>query len=264
MSNLEQLLQQLEQQTANAASPHDQIYDYHQLRQQYERQANNDVRLAQQHSRLQRIEQLHQSSEIDPKWRFDTLIQDADDVTLAISTAKSFIAAHQDPDWRNEKAHMLFFYGDYGRGKSHLAGAIANDLIETHEISALYQCLPNVLESRNQSLQFQRTDGVAERFNALNQQLLNVELLILDEVCINETYLSKNAQSFLGNLLRKRYLTNKNCILITNHNLPNFNQAVGAYCFESVMQYDPMMVEFSGPSRRQKANAIGLGYTPNT
>lgn len=264
MANLDHLLKQLEKKTTKGLEPNDYNFDYRQLRKQYERQANNDVRLAQQQSRLQRIQQLHRCSEIDPKWRFDTLIRDADDVNLAISTAKSFIAAHQDPDWRNEKAHMLFFYGDYGRGKSHLAGAIANDLIETHEISALYQCLPNVLESRNQSLQFQRTDGVAERFNALHHQLLHVELLILDEVCINETFLSKNAQSFLGNLLRKRYITNKNCILITNHHLPNFEQAVGAYCFESVMQYDPMMVEFSGPSRRHKTQHLGQGYTPNT
>ena len=76
-------------------------------------------------------------------------------------------------------------------------------------------------------------------------------MLILDEVCVNETALKKNSQSWLGNLLRQRLVNKKNCILITNHNLGDLEQALGRYCFESIKEYDTYKVRFSGPSRRK-------------
>ena len=66
---------------------------------------------------------------IGPQVGFE-LIEDSDDVIEAVSIAQSFIAAHDDPAWRQSGSHMMLFYGDYGRGKSHIAGAIAHQLIE--------------------------------------------------------------------------------------------------------------------------------------
>ena len=80
--------------------------------------------------------------------------------------------------------------------------------------------------------------------------LCKPDLLILDEVCVNETVLKKNAQSWLGNLLRQRKAANKNCILITNHNLNDLESAIGRYCFESIREYETYQVHFQGPSRR--------------
>jgi DNA replication protein DnaC len=119
------------------------------------------------------------------------------------------------------------------------------------------------------SYDFSSQDSIGEKFRLANQQLLDVDLLILDEVCVNETTLKKNAQSWLGNLLRQRLADNKNCILITNHSLSELEKAIGKYCFESIKEYDTYKVRFSGPSRRQSVTPdipepqSASGYTPN-
>lgn len=247
----------------------DQYTDYQTMRKIFEKQANEDVRRLQLESKKSRIQAIHGRSDLNPKWTFDTLIQDSDDVIEAVSIAHSFIAAHDDPSWRKSSSHMMIFYGDYGRGKSHIAGAIAHQLIEQYEISVLYRQLSTLLEMRFFSYDYNATDNVAEQFREINKELLDVDLLILDEVCVNETMLKKNAQSWLGNLLRQRLVNHKNCILITNHNLAELEVALGKYCFESIKEYDTYKVRFSGPSRRkevvpQAAEAShGGGYQPN-
>ncbi|MBC3766647.1 ATP-binding protein [Neptunicella marina] len=230
--------------------------DYKSLRAVYEQQANNDVRQLQQQAKKQRIDNIHGRSDLNPKWTFSNLVEDSEDVIEAVSIAQSFIAAHDDPDWRQSGSHMMIFYGDYGRGKSHIAGAIAHELIDQYEISVLYRQLSSLLELRMSSFDFNAQDNVGEKFREINSELLNVDLLILDEVCVNESVLKKNTQSWLGNLLRQRLVNHKNCILITNHNLEGLEQALGPYCFESIKEYDTYRVKFSGPSRRKQLSQL--------
>lgn len=226
-------------------------FDYKKNRALYEQLANADLKKTQQISKQKRIERLHGKSELNPKWTFDRLHEDADDTKEAISIARSFIAAHKDPSWRHSRSHMMIFYGDYGRGKSHIAGAIAHELIDKFETSVLYRQLQTLLDMRLFSYDYQAEDKASLRYREVNQQLLDVDLLILDEVCVNETVLKKNAQSWLGNLLRQRKAANKNCIVITNHNLHELESAIGRYCFESIREYETYQVHFQGPSRRQ-------------
>lgn len=246
--------------------------DYDTMRKVYELQANEDVKRLQQSSKQDRIQAIHGRADLNPKWIFDNLVLDSDDVIDAVSIAKSFIAAHQDPSWRQSNAHMMIFHGDYGRGKSHIAGAIAHELINEYEISVLYRQLSTLLELRFFSYDYNSQDNIAEKFREMTQDLLDVDLLILDEVCVNETMLKKNAQSWLGNLLRQRMANKQNCILITNHDLPQLQQALGNYCYESIKEYDTYIVQFSGPSRRvplieedsiEEPQYTTSGYVPN-
>ncbi len=225
--------------------------DYQSLRKVYDMQANEEVRRLQKDAKKQRITSLHGRSDLNPKWIFSTLEQDSDDVIEAVSVAQSFIAAHDDPNWRQSGAHMMLFYGDYGRGKSHIAGAIAHELIDTYETTVLYRQLSSLLEMRQSSFDFSAQDSAGEKFRQINIELLDVDLLILDEVCVNESMLKKNSQSWLGNLLRQRLMNKKNCIMITNHSLPELERALGTYCFESIKEYDTYRVQFSGPSHRK-------------
>ena len=252
------------------SEPNDEYIDYATLRKQYENQANQEIGQLQQRSKKARVEAIHGRSDLNPKWTFANLIEDSDDVIEAVSIAQSFIAAHDDPAWRQSGSHMMLFYGDYGRGKSHIAGAIAHQLIEQYEISVLYRQLSTLLEMRYSSYDFSATDNIGQKFREANQELLEVDLLILDEVCVNETVLKKNTQSWLGNLLRQRLVNKKNCILITNHSLGELEHAMGRYCFESVKEYDTYKVRFQGPSRREgltqdeaEAQNITPRYQPN-
>lgn len=250
-------------------SPQDSIANYQAMRQQFQSLANEDVRKLQQDTKKRRIMDIHGRSDLNPKWTFNSLIEDSEDVKEAVSIAQSFIAAHNDQNWRRSSSHMMIFYGDYGRGKSHIAGAIAHQLIEQFEISVLYRQLSSLLEMRFFSYDYNATDNVAEQFREIQKELLDVDLLILDEVCVNETMLKKNTQSWLGNLLRQRLVNHKNCIMITNHNLAELENALGRYCFESMKEYDTYKVKFSGPSRRKEitpptAEAANVSsYQPN-
>jgi DNA replication protein DnaC len=250
----------------------DNYTDYASLKSEYETLANRDVRLLQQAGKKQRIQDIQGRSDLNPKWTFANLIEDSNDVKEAVSIAKSFIAAHEDINWRRSGAHMMIYYGDYGRGKSHTAGAIAHELIEKYEISVLYRQLSSILELRFFSYDYNAQDNVGQKFLEINQELLDVDLLILDEVCVNESSLKKNAQSWLGNILRQRLANHKNCILITNHNLAELEHALGRYCFESIKEYDTYKVKFSGPSRRKEIipsqpepqqGQSSTGYRPN-
>lgn len=268
MDNIKDKIESLARSMGKSHIP-DSYTDYKTLRKGYQAQANQDVLKLQQESKKQRIQGIHGRSDLNPKWTFANLVEDSEDVIEAVSIARSFIAAHDDPDWRQSGSHMMIFYGDYGRGKSHTAGAIAHQLIEQYEISVLYRQLSSLLEMRFFSYDYNAQDNIGEKFRETQQELLDVDLLILDEVCVNETALKKNTQSWLGNLLRQRMVNNKNCILITNHNLAELEHALGSYCFESIKEYDTYKVKFSGPSRRKeivpttpeptKANQ----YTPN-
>ena len=106
--------------------PNREYIDYKTLRKQYEAKANEEVSQLQQRSKKARVEAIHGRSDLNPKWTFANLVEDSDDVIEAVSIAQSFIAAHDDPAWRQSGSHMMLFYGDYGRGKSHIAGAIAH------------------------------------------------------------------------------------------------------------------------------------------
>ena len=246
-NKLDQLAKSLGKKTIS-----DSYTDYETLRKGYEAQASLDVQKLQQESKKNRIQAIHGRSDLNPKWTFANLIEDSDDVIEAVSIARSFIAAHDDPAWRQSGSHMMIFYGDYGRGKSHIAGAIAHQLIEQFEISVLYRQLSSLLEMRFFSYDYSAQDNIGEQFREVQKELLEVDLLILDEVCVNETMLKKNTQSWLGNLLRQRLVNNKNCIMITNHNLAELETALGRYCFESMKEYDTYKVHFSGPSRRKE------------
>ena len=247
-----------------------QYVDYNVLRKHYEEQANQEIQQLQQRAKKERVQAIHGRSDLNPKWTFANLMEDSDDVIEAVSIAQSFIAAHDDPSWRESGSHMMLFYGDYGRGKSHIAGAIAHQLIDQYEISVLYRQLSTLQEMRYFSFDFNAQDNIGQKFREANQELLDVDLLILDEVCVNESVLKKNTQSWLGNLLRQRLVNKKNCIIITNHNLNELEHALGRYCFESIKEYDTYKVRFSGPSRRQElgqdepeTTASSSRYQPN-
>jgi DNA replication protein DnaC len=145
-----------------------------------------------------------------------------------------------------------------------MAGAIAHELIEKYETSVLYRQLSSLLDMRLFSYDFNATDNAGERFRSLQADLLSVDLLILDEVCVNETMLKKNAQSWLGNLLRQRFVNHKNCILITNHDLNDLEVALGKYCSESINEYNKYKVHFTGPSRREPLSPNPISTTPVT
>ena len=90
--------------------PNGEYIDYKTLRKHYETQANQEVSQLQQRSKKARVQAIHGRSDLNPKWTFANLVEDSDDVIEAVSIAQSFIAAHDDPAWRQSGSHMMLFY----------------------------------------------------------------------------------------------------------------------------------------------------------
>jgi len=224
-------------------SGHYQSYDYEQLRQQYEQQANADVRLLQQQSRQLRIERLIAQADLNPEWRFTRMDQQDPVLAHAIQTAQYFISGFEH--WAQQGGSCVLIFGHYGTGKSTLAGAIAHELIEQHQKSVIFQQWASIVDR----LFFGVLEDPEER-NHYRRALEEVDLLIIDELCANRAKLAESQSSFLGHLLRRRRNLSKSVILITNHNPGSLHQAVGDFCFEAIKAFNPVDIQLTGPSRR--------------
>lgn len=235
-----QVLSRLQQLRAGGTLPE---YDYFELKRQYERQANIDVQKAQAQARQQRTERLLAQADLNAEWVFDNM--DRDDPALGhhIDTAHHFINAFDH--WKEKGGAAILIYGDFGTGKSTLAGAIAHDLIYQHQKSVIFQQWASVVDR----LFF----GVIEDQESRNQYrraLEEVDLLILDEVAANRARLAESQSSFLGHLLRRRRNLAKSVIIITNHDPQALHRAVGDFCFEAIKAFHPVDIALHGPSRR--------------
>lgn len=242
LSRLEHRVRSFQQQTGG------QVLDYAQLRQQYERLANEDIKREQHICRHNRIQHLIEQADLNPRWTFDNLDEHDPLLATAVGTAKSFVDGFQH--WENAGGRGLFIYGDYGTGKSTIAGAIAHELIRNHQRSVIFQQWASVIDR----LFFGATNDQMARCD-YRQALENVDLLILDEVAANRCHLKENQSSYLGHLLRRRHNLSKNVILISNHSPQSFQAAVGDFCFEAFKSFTVVDVELRGSSRRPYFNS---------
>ena len=234
------ILSRLQQLRAGGTLPE---YNYLDLKAQYERQANKDVQQAQAQAKLQRTQRLLAQADLNSEWVFANMQADDPALSHHIDTAHHFINAFDH--WKEKGGAAILIYGDFGTGKSTLAGAIAHELINKHQKSVIFQQWASVVDR----LFF----GVIEDQESRNQYrraLEEVDLLIIDEVAANKSRLAESQSSFLGHLLRRRRNLAKSVIIITNHDPQALHKAVGDFCFEAIKAFHPVDIALHGPSRR--------------
>ena len=228
-------------------------YNYEQLRTEYEKKANADVKKLQQENQLQRVKKLIEQADLNPDWNFNKM--DPDDLVFseasAIQTAHSFINRFDDLE-RDYGGGCILIYGEYGCGKSTLAGAIAHELIEKNQRSVIFQQWASIIDR----LFFAVIEDQDER-NRYRRALEEVDLLIIDEIGANKTRMVESQSGFLGHLLRRRRNLSKSVILITNHSPASLHQAVGDFCFEAIKAFHPVDIHLKGPSRRPHIGNYG-------
>lgn len=220
-----------------------QQYDYQQLRQEYDVKANAEVRELQKAARQSRIEKLIAQADLNPEWVFAKMDSQDPALQYHIETARHFISGFEH--WEKSGGGCMLIYGDYGTGKSTLAGAVAHELIERHQKSVIFQQWASIVDR----LFFNVIPDQDER-NQYRRALEEVDLLIIDEVAANRTKMAESQSSFLGHLLRRRRNLSKSIILISNHSPQTLHQAIGDFAFEAIKAFHPVDIQLTGPSRR--------------
>lgn len=117
---------------------------------------------------------------------------------------------------RQPEGRWLVMYGPKGNGKSHLASAIANYLIEEKRVPVLFLTAPDLLNSLRQSL---NEEG---NYYALLNVACEAPVLILDD--LGAERLSDWADEILFLVIDRRYRLELSTVVVTNcqlHDLPS-------------------------------------------
>lgn len=147
-----------------------------------------------------------------------------EDQEKALATSQAFI-----DQWQHHKAAgtSVIFSGNPGTGKSHLAIAILQTVLETG--TGMYM---NVLDLVRMVRDTWRKNGQSE--SEVLDLLGRIDLLVIDEVGVQ--YGTDGEQVVLFDVINRRYRDCKPTILLTNLKSGEFEQFVGARTFDRLKE----------------------------
>ncbi|HGD2850010.1 TPA: ATP-binding protein [Streptococcus agalactiae] len=157
--------------------------------------------------RLMKISSLKRdcfSSPLQHQYTFEKYLNEKGQAyKVAYNYAKSF-------EQMKEDNVGLLFYGDVGSGKTYLACAIANELIEREQVKVKIMNLSQVIN------QIQKSAFKLDS-NEIIDNLSNIPLLILDDLGIERD--TSYAREQVYNIINSRYLKGRPTIFTTNLSL---------------------------------------------
>lgn len=196
--------------------------------------------------RQRRIELRLNQSGIPLRYRakdFASFVADTDEKEKALSIAMEFA---QNFDAHREKGTVAVFSGLPGTGKSHLAIAIAQQIMARH--TALYTSAIDAVRMIRDT--WDRKSEQTE--TQVLKMLASIDLLILDEVGVQ--YGTEAEQVNLFDIIDKRYRDLMPTILLTNQNKTGLKQFLGDRSFDRLRE-DGIWVKFDWPSNRGRMAA---------
>ena len=147
-------------------------------------------------------------------------------------------------------SRCLLLLGDWGRGKTMLAAAIAN--------YCLYGSTKSSQTSNSQVVFTQFKELYDKRFLFESQvevltRVQNCRLLVIDEVCSDRGLMTNKEKSVFNEFIRYRAENNNlYTVVISNHrNHDELSKAVGVAAFEALKHLCPEICLFSGASKRK-------------
>lgn len=135
----------------------------------------------------------------------------------ALLGAKQFVAKYLEC----KSDQGLLFAGDIGSGKTFLAGAITNALLD-HEKQVLFLVVPDFLDELRATYQKQGEFSEADLMNAAR----NAEILVLDDLGAHNY--SEWTQNKIFSLINYRVNHGLPCIITTNISIEEMSGVVGA------------------------------------
>ncbi len=162
----------------------------------------------------------------------------------------------QDPsDW-------LLFIGGYGCGKTHLAGAIANDALNKR-VPLYFAVVPDLLDYLRATFDPNSEASYDERFDAIR----NVPLLILDDLGTENS--KPWAREKLYQIINHRYNAKLPTVITTNNDLDSLDGRIRSrlldrqLCRTVLIQADDYRsYDMSERTRLRQAPQTNLKYQP--
>ena len=246
---------------------------YEDFRRMNDRAALRDNESVIADGRRERAARLLEETDINPDWTFSRMTVDSGNQAVVMAAEQyinDFINCMRQRKEREElsreaergysdaimrlasvpKRHFpsLLIWGEYGVGKSMLAGSIAHELLKkgiTVIFSQFADIIRKIYYTKNEdNLGYQR-------------QLENVDLLIIDEVGVDRREVNENQAMLLGKILRTRYNRGLGAILITNQKpdesggKSQLHMSLTDYSYESIKMLNPLVLELRGRNRRR-------------
>ncbi|MGI6679755.1 MAG: ATP-binding protein [Dehalobacterium sp.] len=134
----------------------------------------------------------------------------------AVEGAKKFVAQYLE----EKKGRGIMLAGAVGSGKTFLAGAVANALLE-HDKQVLFLVVPDFLDDLRGTYQKQGEFSEADLMNAARQ----AEILILDDLGAHNY--SEWTQNKIFSLINYRMNHGLPCVITTNLTIDEMNEVIG-------------------------------------
>lgn len=178
---------------------------------------------------------------------FDTFITDTPELEQALALAKRFVKG-----WSRAKegGYGLYFYGNPGTGKSHLAISIIKALLPN--ITALYTRVPDMIGYIRAQW---HTDSETSSYEAI-RRYVNLDLLVLDELGVQAG--SANEQTLLFEVIDARLSENRPTIFLSNLAPVDLVPIIGERLMDRI-KGKCVPQQFSGQSRRKPLTADIFG-----
>ncbi|MBP3747940.1 hypothetical protein [Ruminobacter sp.] len=233
------------------------LNSYEDIQKMYADNAMKELRELQDAERKKRIEYLTQNCEISPTWEFENMdLSFSPEYRAIVEYCKKWCETFeiQEKGFKDQESgnvytggSLIWIYGDYGIGKSMLAGSIAHRIMRTYLVDFMFM----QFDSINNRLQSLSGFDSSQEYQDFCQQLQTNRLLVIDEVAVGERKLTEVQGIRLGELLRWRKNNKLNTIMISNASPEKLYDLVGKFCYESIKNYSPVIpLKMVGPNRR--------------
>jgi len=118
------------------------------------------------------------------------------------------------------KSRGIMIFGDVGRGKTHLAAAITNELTNSLH-TVMFGNITNLLSVIKST--YNKDSDLSEK--DILEIMARVDLLIIDD--LGKENPTKNTVSLIYQIINRRYEENKTLIATTNYSMTNLKKTIG-------------------------------------
>lgn len=178
---------------------------------------------------------------------FDSFIADTPELQQALSLAKRFVSGWQKA---REGGYGLFFYGNPGTGKSHLAISIIKALLP--QAAGLYTRVPDMIGYIRAQW---HADSETSSYAAI-RRYVDLDLLVLDELGVQSG--SINEQTLLFEVIDARLSENRPTIFLSNLAPADLVSIIGERLIDRI-KGKCVAQRFTGESRRKPLTADIFG-----